>query len=160
MIPNALKWVAAAVGIIVVVVVTVPLAVDAIFGTVEFTDDSGLFDSTPVDDPLPTPEPGELDEDGDGGEDDGGDEGEGDDGDDDGEDRETADDAEVATDDEDDDADDEADGGQTYTVEGGDTLYSIAEEVYGDGNRWGEIAEANGIDDQSGLTVGQELDIP
>jgi len=151
-IPQALKWVAAAVGIIIVVAVSVPLAINAMLGTVEFTDDSGLFETTPMEDPLPTPAPGELDDLDDGAEEEGDDEGE------DAEDRETAEDAEVVTNGDEDDADD--DDGQTYTVESGDTLYSIAEEVYGDGNRWSEIAEANGIDDQSGLTVGQELDIP
>ncbi len=32
---------------------------------------------------------------------------------------------------------------QTYTVQAGDTLSKIAEKVYGDGNRWREIYEAN-----------------
>jgi 3D (Asp-Asp-Asp) domain-containing protein len=32
---------------------------------------------------------------------------------------------------------------QTYTVQLGDTLYLIAQKVYGDGNRWREIYEAN-----------------
>ncbi len=146
MIPQALKWVAAAVGLIIVVAVSVPLAIDAVFGTIEFTDESGLFETTPLEDPLPTPEPGELDDLEDGADAD----------DEDVEDRETAEDAEVVTNgDEDDDGN-----GETYTVQSGDTLYSIAEDVYGDGNRWTEIAEANGIDDQSGLTVGEELDIP
>ena len=149
MIPQALKWVAAAVGLIIVVAVSVPLAVDAIFGTVEFSDESGLFETTPMEDPLPTPGPEELED----LEDPAGDEGDGEDP----EDRETAEDAEVVTNG---DEDDENGDGETYTVQSGDTLYSIAEEVYGDGNRWAEIAEANGIDDQSGLTVGQELDIP
>ncbi|NEU73393.1 LysM peptidoglycan-binding domain-containing protein [Hassallia byssoidea VB512170] len=33
--------------------------------------------------------------------------------------------------------------GQTYTVQSGDTLFLIAQKVYGDGNRWREIYEAN-----------------
>ncbi|MUG91318.1 LysM peptidoglycan-binding domain-containing protein [Scytonema sp. UIC 10036] len=32
---------------------------------------------------------------------------------------------------------------QTYTVQSGDTLFLIAQKVYGDGNRWREIYEAN-----------------
>jgi LysM repeat protein len=48
----------------------------------------------------------------------------------------------------------------TYTVESGDTLYEIAQKVYGDGSKFGLIAEANGIDTSNRLTVGQELTIP
>lgn len=48
----------------------------------------------------------------------------------------------------------------TYTVEPGDTLESIAGEVYGDQGRWREIAEANDLEDPGQLYTGQELDIP
>jgi nucleoid-associated protein YgaU len=34
-------------------------------------------------------------------------------------------------------------GGQTYTVQKGDTLYSIARRYYGDGKLWTRIDEAN-----------------
>jgi nucleoid-associated protein YgaU len=64
----------------------------------------------------------------------------------------------------DDAAEGEADGDTgtvtTYTVEAGDTLYAIAEKVYGDGSQFRAIAEANGIDTSKRLTVGQELTIP
>jgi 3D (Asp-Asp-Asp) domain-containing protein len=33
--------------------------------------------------------------------------------------------------------------GQTYTVQSGDTLFLIAQKLYGDGNKWPEIYEAN-----------------
>jgi len=50
--------------------------------------------------------------------------------------------------------------GATYTVAKGDTLWSIAKKTYGDGNRWKEIADANGITDAKKLRVGQELVLP
>ncbi len=50
--------------------------------------------------------------------------------------------------------------GQVYVVESGDTLISIAEDVYGDRGKWRLIAEANGIDDNNRLRVGQRLRIP
>jgi nucleoid-associated protein YgaU len=31
----------------------------------------------------------------------------------------------------------------TYTVQGGDTLWAIAESFLGDGNRWREVYDAN-----------------
>lgn len=57
-------------------------------------------------------------------------------------------------------AGDDGTGGSTYTVESGDTLIDIAEEVYGDGEQWPAIAEANGLDEGNPLVVGQELEIP
>jgi len=48
----------------------------------------------------------------------------------------------------------------TYTVVKGDTLWSIARKVYGDGQRWQDIAAANGITDAKKLRVGQELILP
>ena len=158
MIPQTLKWVGAVIGLLILVVVAAPLAVDAIFGTIEFDDQSGLFetdDPDPLDDLDVDPddvedlEGSELDGEAESGE---------------GEVETEAEveteDAEIVTEgDEGAEADDEP-SGETYVVEGGDTLYSIAQEVYGDGNRWSEIAEANGIGDQSALTVGQELEIP
>jgi LAS superfamily LD-carboxypeptidase LdcB len=46
---------------------------------------------------------------------------------------------------------------QTYTVQPGDTLFSIAQQF---GTTVEAIAEANGIDDPDFITVGQELIIP
>lgn len=51
-------------------------------------------------------------------------------------------------------------GGQVYVVESGDTLIGIAEDVYDDRSKWRLIAEANGIDDNNRLRVGQRLRIP
>jgi len=51
-------------------------------------------------------------------------------------------------------------GGQTYTVQKGDTLYRIAKMHYGSGNRWPEIADANGISDPTKLFVGKVLTLP
>ena len=51
-------------------------------------------------------------------------------------------------------------GWDTYTVKSGDTLISIAQDVYGDGTKFNLIAEANGIDKNNKLRVGQELQIP
>jgi nucleoid-associated protein YgaU len=49
---------------------------------------------------------------------------------------------------------------QTYTVESGDTLTTIAEEFYGDASLDDFIAEANDIEDPTQISVGQELTIP
>lgn len=49
---------------------------------------------------------------------------------------------------------------QTYTVQGGDTLWAIAERFYGDGNRYGEIASASGISNPDLIHPGQVLTIP
>ncbi|MEV6767561.1 LysM peptidoglycan-binding domain-containing protein [Nocardia sp. NPDC051030] len=49
---------------------------------------------------------------------------------------------------------------QTYTVEPGDTLWAIAERFYGDGNRYQQIADANGIPDPDSINAGQVLTIP
>lgn len=42
----------------------------------------------------------------------------------------------------------------------GQTLWQIAEEKYGDGFKWSEIAKANKIDNPNKIEVGQELVIP
>lgn len=49
-----------------------------------------------------------------------------------------------------------------YLVKAGDTLSKIAEQVYGDGNRWREILEANKdqIKDPKLIRPGWELQIP
>lgn len=49
---------------------------------------------------------------------------------------------------------------RTYTVADGDTLWSIAEQFYGDGNRAQEIADASGIADINAISSGQLLTIP
>jgi LysM repeat protein len=47
-----------------------------------------------------------------------------------------------------------------YVVVTGDTLWGIARMMYGDGNRWGEIADANHLADPNKIEVGQRLVIP
>jgi nucleoid-associated protein YgaU len=49
---------------------------------------------------------------------------------------------------------------ETYQVQTDDTLYTIAERVYGDGLQWTRIAEANNLDGERPLNVGQDLQIP
>lgn len=53
-------------------------------------------------------------------------------------------------------------GGQTYTVESGDTLSRIARRVYGNGARWRVIYEANRamLTSPDHIQVGQVLVIP
>lgn len=48
----------------------------------------------------------------------------------------------------------------TYIVEKGDSLWSIAEKKYNDGFRWREIAEANDLAENTVISTGQELIIP
>ena len=50
--------------------------------------------------------------------------------------------------------------GQTYTVQSGDTLTTIAEKFYGDATAYDLIVDANNLDGPTGLRVGQELVIP
>jgi nucleoid-associated protein YgaU len=47
-----------------------------------------------------------------------------------------------------------------HTVAAGETLWSIAENYYGDGFSWQELADANNITSPESLEVGQELSIP
>ncbi|OQX51288.1 hypothetical protein B5M47_01070 [candidate division CPR3 bacterium 4484_211] len=55
----------------------------------------------------------------------------------------------------------ETDTRKRYQVKEGDTLWSIAQEVYGDGFRWRKIAEANNIPlERPYVEEGQELVIP
>lgn len=53
-------------------------------------------------------------------------------------------------------------GAKTYTVQSGDSLSKIAGQIYGDGNRWNAIFEANKnqIDDPDKIFPGQVLLIP
>ena len=48
----------------------------------------------------------------------------------------------------------------SYTVREGDTLQGIARGAYGDSRMWYRIAEANGVQSDSDLRVGQTLVIP
>ena len=50
----------------------------------------------------------------------------------------------------------------TYTVQYGDTLYTIAQAFYGknNGDQYQQIEAANGISDPRTLKVGQQLQIP
>jgi hypothetical protein len=45
-------------------------------------------------------------------------------------------------------------------VQDGDTLQSIAEQIWGDSNFWYLIADANGLNGSSQLTAGMDLIIP
>jgi nucleoid-associated protein YgaU len=47
-----------------------------------------------------------------------------------------------------------------YTVLPGDTLFTIAQKFYGDGNKWQKIAAANGNLAPESLQPGQYLTIP
>jgi nucleoid-associated protein YgaU len=51
---------------------------------------------------------------------------------------------------------------QTYTVQKGDTLYSLAKRYYGDGKLWTKIADANKdkIRDAQSVPIGTVLTIP
>jgi nucleoid-associated protein YgaU len=48
----------------------------------------------------------------------------------------------------------------THEVQAGDTLFAIAQRAYGNGNRWREIASANGIANPRKLQPGTVLVIP
>ncbi|MEM8783634.1 MAG: LysM domain-containing protein [Planctomycetota bacterium] len=50
--------------------------------------------------------------------------------------------------------------GQTYTVQKGDTLWSIASRLYGDGQKHRDILAANPQVNPSRLLVGQTLVLP
>jgi len=49
---------------------------------------------------------------------------------------------------------------RTVTVRDGDSLWRIAERELGNGNRWTELAEANGLRERDPLKVGVELRLP
>lgn len=49
---------------------------------------------------------------------------------------------------------------RTHRVVAGDDLWSIAEQHYGDGTRWRQVAAENHIDDVTHLEVGAELRLP
>ena len=48
----------------------------------------------------------------------------------------------------------------TYTIQKGDTLWAIATQVYGDGQRWVDIVQANPSLDPATMRVGQEIVLP
>lgn len=47
-----------------------------------------------------------------------------------------------------------------YVVQRGDSLFTIARRVYGDGNRYLELCKANGLTDCNNLKIGQTLIVP
>lgn len=54
------------------------------------------------------------------------------------------------------------DGGRTYTVQSGDTLWKISQEMYGNGSKYMKIFEANTdlLENPDKIFPGQELKIP
>lgn len=50
--------------------------------------------------------------------------------------------------------------GRSYTVQAGDTLSGIAEQIWGDASLWYKLATANGLGADSMLAAGQVLTIP
>ncbi len=49
---------------------------------------------------------------------------------------------------------------QWYTVKSGDSLWTIAQRFYGDGNQYTVIAEANGLNEMRRIYAGMQLAIP
>lgn len=49
---------------------------------------------------------------------------------------------------------------RTYTIRKGDTLWSIAQREYGDGQKWKDISAANPSADPKKLAVGQQITLP
>jgi nucleoid-associated protein YgaU len=49
---------------------------------------------------------------------------------------------------------------RTHTVAAGDTLFNIAKQYLGDGNRYQELAKANNIANPDHIEVGQVITIP
>lgn len=49
---------------------------------------------------------------------------------------------------------------KSVTVKSGDTLWGFAVKYYGDGTRWQDIAQRNGVNDPKTLPVGKVLEIP
>ncbi len=47
-----------------------------------------------------------------------------------------------------------------WTVESGDTMWTIAKAHYGDAMRWKDIAAANDLPEHAGLSLGQQLVLP
>lgn len=55
---------------------------------------------------------------------------------------------------------DDAGGASTYTIQKGDTLWSIAQDAYGDGQKWVDIARANPGLEPEKMSVGQQITLP
>jgi len=53
-----------------------------------------------------------------------------------------------------------APGTRTYVVQSGDTLFAIAQRIYGDGSQWPRIRDANPGIDPDNLQIGQRIVIP
>lgn len=53
-----------------------------------------------------------------------------------------------------------AGGGQTYTVQRGDTLFSISRKFYGNYSKVNQIASMNGLADKNRIAAGQTLVLP
>lgn len=51
-------------------------------------------------------------------------------------------------------------GAGEYTVEKGDCLWTIARKIYGDGSRWRDIADQNGLRNPERILPGQILELP
>ena len=49
---------------------------------------------------------------------------------------------------------------RTYTIRKGDTLWSIAQREYGNGQKWRAISAANASVDPKKLAVGQQITLP
>ncbi len=49
---------------------------------------------------------------------------------------------------------------RSHTVGKGDTLFSLAKRYYGDGGKFRELAESNGLDPDEPLKLGSELRLP
>lgn len=49
---------------------------------------------------------------------------------------------------------------ETYTVKAGDHLWAIAQENYGSGYNWVDIAKENNLDNPGVISEGQELKLP
>ncbi len=50
--------------------------------------------------------------------------------------------------------------GQSVIIKQGDTLWALAQKYYGNGVRWREITQANGVTNPRKLQIGQTINIP
>ena len=55
---------------------------------------------------------------------------------------------------------DEPRAGATYTVQEGDTLWTISEQAYKNGFLWEQVAEANKLESPDDIAAGMEINIP
>jgi nucleoid-associated protein YgaU len=49
---------------------------------------------------------------------------------------------------------------QPYTIKSGDNLSKVSKLFYGNANKYGEIATANGIDNPDKIQAGQQIQVP